>query len=409
MADFPDIPEGKAIPLVDTTTRLFPAPTMDALDERYEVDVPVSQVTRAGMTVAIGDSIEQGAVGGSGSGSWVSYLSVLSNARLRLLRNAGIGGNTTAQILARLQADAIEYGPEFVLIGGGTNDQSQGVPEATTRANILAIVAAVREAGMTPMLRTVPPSDVSGLGDFDTVEKRRNGIERINLWLTFLAATEGIPLFDIYASLVDEDNGGFRSGYTADGSHPTAEANAITAQAIVDAGLPTILPGPPALPLVKNQSGYLTSWGDPDPLFTNPADGDGVSAGWAKQGVSTTTVVADASIPGNWQRVVTTDPAAGILSETNVTITAGNFYAFVARVKCTSGGFRLRAAVWGAGGTVDMDLTEPVEGLVYVEVEPTAGVTALRNMLTSSEYGSGSTDIQFAQAGIVDLTALGVA
>lgn len=36
MAEYPDIPDGFGVPLVDLTTDLFPAPTMAALDDRYE-------------------------------------------------------------------------------------------------------------------------------------------------------------------------------------------------------------------------------------------------------------------------------------------------------------------------------------------------------------------------------------
>lgn len=39
-----------------------------------------------------------------------------------VIRNAGIGGNTTTQMLARLKTDVLDYAPSYMTLWGGTND-----------------------------------------------------------------------------------------------------------------------------------------------------------------------------------------------------------------------------------------------------------------------------------------------
>lgn len=89
---------------------------------------------RAGTWICFGDSITEG--NGPIPG-YFALASVLSGQQLRLVRNAGIGGNTTAQMLARVQADVVAYAPAYCIVLGGTNDSSVAV--SVTQANLTAI------------------------------------------------------------------------------------------------------------------------------------------------------------------------------------------------------------------------------------------------------------------------------
>lgn len=70
--------------------------------------------------------------------------------------DAGVAGNTTAQMLARFDADVAPHNPVAVVIFGGINDGATGVPAATTIANIDAIVQRTLSIGALPILITVP-------------------------------------------------------------------------------------------------------------------------------------------------------------------------------------------------------------------------------------------------------------
>lgn len=66
--------------------------------------------------------------------------------------NKAIGGQTTAQLLARFQTDVTPSRPDFVWIIGGTNDYFSDVPASTYAANIAAIVAATNAIGAVPIV-----------------------------------------------------------------------------------------------------------------------------------------------------------------------------------------------------------------------------------------------------------------
>lgn len=73
------------------------------------------------------------------SDSWATHLTLGLGGKLRLLRNVGIGGNTTAQMLARFDSDVMAYLPNggWVGIAGGTNDPD-GVTD--TYPNVEAMI-----------------------------------------------------------------------------------------------------------------------------------------------------------------------------------------------------------------------------------------------------------------------------
>ena len=134
--------------------------------------------------------------------------------------NAGIGGNTTAQMLARLSTDVLAHSPTDVTIMGGTNDLGLGVPLATSLANLGAIMDGVRAAGAAAWLVTIPPRF-----DLPLV------VETYNAALPALAAAHGARLIDVWPLLAGP-GGLWLAGYAADGIHPDAVAATIIAGAI---------------------------------------------------------------------------------------------------------------------------------------------------------------------------------
>jgi len=135
-------------------------------------------------TILIGDSIDSG----SGLTSWWNNLCQISNQRMTLRWNAGVGGQNTTQFLARFATDVVTLAPDHVVISGPTNDIQNtfaGGPlttGATTRANYQAMADLARSAGIDVSVRTCPPADVDVPGGTG-LSARLNAIDRHNSWL----------------------------------------------------------------------------------------------------------------------------------------------------------------------------------------------------------------------------------
>jgi lysophospholipase L1-like esterase len=108
--------------------------------------------------VVIGDSITAADVDTANNihgNGWASYMAIASNGRLRLMRNAGVGGETSTSIAARFTTDVLAHSPGYVGIMAGTNDTNW---TTQTLANVEAMIRAARNAGVRVFLLTQPPA-----------------------------------------------------------------------------------------------------------------------------------------------------------------------------------------------------------------------------------------------------------
>ncbi len=124
------------------------------------------------------------------------------------LCDAGISGDTTAEMLTRFDSDALGHATDYIVIFGGTNDAIQSIPTATTTANIDAMVAKAITAGKVPVLCTIPPYNGG-------TQAQRDLVSALNAWVL----ARGLAVIDFYAVLVTE--GTQTSEYLSDGIHPT--------------------------------------------------------------------------------------------------------------------------------------------------------------------------------------------
>lgn len=117
---------------------------------------------RAAQTIVVfGDSLSAGYGLPQGAG-WVSLL----EQRLRREKldydvvNASISGETTFGGRNRIGAVLQEHTPAVVIVELGANDGLRGSAVETTRANLIAIVAACRKAGAKVLLvgMRIPPN-----------------------------------------------------------------------------------------------------------------------------------------------------------------------------------------------------------------------------------------------------------
>lgn len=112
--------------------------------------------------------------------------------------NRGIGGETTAQVLARL--DTAINRPRAVLLLIGTNDLSAGVPQSEIVANIAAIIREVerRAPGAPLWVQSVMPrtrqfaNDIVDLNNAiqDAVDEAPENVAYVDLW-PVLATPDG--------------------------------------------------------------------------------------------------------------------------------------------------------------------------------------------------------------------------
>jgi len=164
--------------------------------------------------------------------------------------NAGIGGNTTDDLLERLDSDVIDQHPDLVLLMVGTNDflnSDRMIPYDTYKKNLLQILDRLKEHQIEVVLMSSPTVDSIYLFDrhdpsrykeFPNVkmEKASRIMESIALEyaLGFIDLNQafrsaGIPVHNEDDFLQNVSNSGRK-----DGVHPTRKGYAFMVDIIYD-------------------------------------------------------------------------------------------------------------------------------------------------------------------------------
>ncbi|ERL54612.1 GDSL-type esterase/lipase family protein [Psychrobacter aquaticus] len=120
---------------------------------------PQQAVLPAGSTVvALGDSLTYG----YGTNLETAYPMVLAELSTWKVINAGVNGDTSADVLARVN-EIVKQAPELVLLGVGGNDVLQRLPPDKTRANIIATIDTLKSANIDVVLIAEPYFSTSAL------------------------------------------------------------------------------------------------------------------------------------------------------------------------------------------------------------------------------------------------------
>lgn len=201
--------------------------------------------------VFLGDSLtEQGGMVAASpqikpNSAWTWAMAMLGQ-RFKVLKNAGIGGQTTTQILARFDADVTALNPGWVHILCGTNDV--GVDVALAKTNITAMLNKADLAGIRVILGTIPPrlpGSYTGTSKADTIE--------LNRWIVATARTRpNVILVNYFAALADVA-GQFRSltagrNPTSDGVHLSGTGGFACGLALANALEKVTTPATPYIP-----------------------------------------------------------------------------------------------------------------------------------------------------------------
>ena len=184
------------------------SPTPGPTDTPVPTKAPAKAATNKVYTfVALGDSLTAWPSGSP----WPTRLDAL-DPHLTLLHNAGVPGDTTAMMLARVKRDVLAYHPQILFVMGGTNDLGHNIPIATTIANLRQIIVAAKAAGIGVFMLKIPPTSYRG---------EATTIDTLNTQIAQMAYTYKVITIDIHTPL-SSSTGVYASKYTVDGVHFTA-------------------------------------------------------------------------------------------------------------------------------------------------------------------------------------------
>lgn len=120
---------------------------------------PQQDILPAGSTVvALGDSLTYG----YGANPKTAYPTVLAELSKWNVVNAGVNGDTSADVLTRVN-EITKQNPDLVLLGVGGNDVLQRIAPDTTRANIVATIDTLQSNNIDVVLIAEPYFSTSAL------------------------------------------------------------------------------------------------------------------------------------------------------------------------------------------------------------------------------------------------------
>lgn len=370
----------------------------------------VRNMMRPRTIIPVGDSNTLSASAAQTGDVWnygpnVIEAAVFGAKDMRMLRNAGIGGDTAAMIEARLQADVLAYAPDACLLMTGTNDLSSGMANAGYAAlmnSVERIVLRMLDAGILPIIVTPPPKNSAA-----------NELRRAQPFYYWLAEYYGLPLFDLYRICVDPaTSGNFKSGYSPDNLHlnPTATAAVIPVLAAKLADIPSMCS--PAYLAAVSQSGV----GDMSNMIRNGSFALGTApssiTGWGTVTTNNTITLENPVLPqtGKVCKHVSSDDADKYgLYGSDVTVVSGNRMVFsgLADISsmdpATDSGFQVSLG-YNGGQARPMNAWKQNGSFGFsMEFVVPPGITTL----TPQVFITDAATYQFANFTLTDRTALG--
>lgn len=264
--------------------------------------------------VIVGDSIT--ALGETSIGAvqrrvkdegWTTWMQAFLHQRLDVISIDGEPGETSTQLLARFQTDAIDLAPKYCFIQTGTNDVTSGVSSATIISNLQAMISMCHDAAITPIILTILPAS-----SIDTSAESAVWFA-VNKWILMNHLSGGFIAANVSEAYVDPDGSypvATSSEYVVDGVHPSANGAYLIGKKVadvVDDFIPardvfTFISTSDPLNILSNPCMIGTDGNDSDAEIT---DGD-VASGWTVNGANgagTVSKVARDGITGEWQRL----------------------------------------------------------------------------------------------------------
>lgn len=161
-----------------------------------------------------------------------AWANVSLGGRLTLTKNAGVNGNTSAQILARVtDVTNLAVLPGYCILADcASNDLIANTASATIITNLQAICDALQAKGITVVICTVSP--IAGT----TAHMQRQ--EEVNRWIRDRVGQPGFIVCDWAARWADPTTAGPKTGFATDGVHPTPVGAGALGRVLADAMRP---------------------------------------------------------------------------------------------------------------------------------------------------------------------------
>ena len=164
----------------------------------------------------------------------------------KFIVNRGIGGDTSEYLLKRLEGDALQLQPDYIILTIGANDISgingdvwwrvEGRPEAEVEAaylsNMQIIVKMCRNAECNLAIGSIYPSDAAP--PYKNIERKNMAI-RLNEGLKQICSENGLIYVDYFSALVQPDGKTIIYEYSPDGIHPNAKGYSAMAKVLKEA------------------------------------------------------------------------------------------------------------------------------------------------------------------------------
>lgn len=385
-------------------------------------------VMRAGMGIplnapnfyvatVIGDSIEAGSTGFTSESAftagntWFEYVCVLSKGRIIRRKNAGIGSNTSAQMLARFDAD-VPANTTLGIIKAGTNDIGV-LTEDQTISNNREIVRKYFALGCVDVVVTALPPKDTALYQTHSINRR----------LALMAEEEGARFVNPWSSFIS-GTGGWVAGAAVDATHP----NETTAFAAATEWLRQFFQSedgapaensvfPPKCNADPQTKLYISATANS--CFMTDSDANGVPDGWTAIASEITHSLENLSAPavGKAFRITGASISATRMTQRAIVMTTyvpGARYVLVFRVSTVlnSGACTGKVVFLAAGLTINafLSMTKDLTNALVVipwtcPAAPTAGYLQA-SLIPVAGTTSGTLDI--SQAEIYLASDLGV-
>jgi lysophospholipase L1-like esterase len=162
---------------------------------------------------------------------------VANNLNLNVI-NRGIGGDTTAGMLARFYPEVITAKPAFVFIMGGTNDLWWGWEVNQILGNLFSMVFQARHHGIAPVIGMPPPvaGTIAGQNEFSPPWDGYTHFEEkmvvFGEKLRGHASESEVPLIDLRQPFLKPDQSTRTELFLPDGLHPNLTGQTIIAKSM---------------------------------------------------------------------------------------------------------------------------------------------------------------------------------
>ena len=203
------------VPTPSPTDSPSPTPTPSPTNPPAPAKTPAP--VKVSTFVAMGDSL----TAWPSESPWPDRLDK-GDANLRILNNAGVPGDTTADMRGRFDRDVLAYKPNVVFILGGTNDLGHKISQATTIANLKAMVVAAKAKGIRVFLMTIPPDSFTSMAPY---------IDSLNAAIVRLGNANSVVVIDIHSPL-STSTGVYVRKFTSDGLHFSVLGSATVATTV---------------------------------------------------------------------------------------------------------------------------------------------------------------------------------